>query len=561
MNCPSCNKTIAQNDRFCRYCGKPVVAPPPPSPAFRPHQKGIRIPIELNDFRPAEILASHSGSTWGAHIYTGRSPEPNEIKARPDGCPDWVESNDWQCWFRRGLAVWDHATQHIGTLLAGEALELLGTLESSNEWKTQGIAIVERHKNLLILDETPRPKRSRKKKGIEPEPAPEEPKPASKFYEKERVRLTGSAAQEFCTYLHNNEDQLRQMADEEEALQQKVSWGIFEIMVKFHHDQELSEFNEADRKFPWVRQEYPRGLVCNIPPDRGTITLSEDGFWWIPVIERPGHLKYDYERFLRLEEALVWVEQKIPELRARDEEWEKDWEREQAEEEARIAALPKKDLTPYWISPTDLEPERITYRALIEVEYLHYSAKTREMSFGEKQYYDEEYYTPTMLADQLKLSPAQVEVKRPYDYMGWYFIRSAVTYLQESVAATATQRLWDQSSILEKFREQKLIRARYGYEEVETGYRTWLGECQTQDKPWAKLASRAEHMAHQAMRETLLHALDVNGWRAYLEISFKHLPDEKLLESMHRARTKSRYQSVEERAESKQWLAAHSVAD
>ena len=91
MNCPSCNKMIAQNDRFCRYCGKPVVAPPPPSPAFRPHQKRIRIPIELNDFRPAEILAPHSGSTWGAHIYTGRSPEPNEIKARPDGCPDWVE--------------------------------------------------------------------------------------------------------------------------------------------------------------------------------------------------------------------------------------------------------------------------------------------------------------------------------------------------------------------------------------------------------------------------------------------------------------------------------------
>ena len=49
MKCPSCNKTISQDDRFCRYCGKPVVAPPPPPPAFHPHQKGIRIPIELND--------------------------------------------------------------------------------------------------------------------------------------------------------------------------------------------------------------------------------------------------------------------------------------------------------------------------------------------------------------------------------------------------------------------------------------------------------------------------------------------------------------------------------
>jgi hypothetical protein len=206
-------------------------------------------------------------------------------------------------------------------------------------------------------------------------------------------------------------------------------------------------------------------------------------------------------------------------------------------------------------------PERITYRALIEVEYLHYSAKTREMSFGEKQYYDEEYYTPTMLADQLKLSPAQVEVKRPYDFMGWYFIWSAVTYLQESVAAAATQRLWDQSSILERFREKKLIRARYGYEEVETGYRTWLGECQNQDKPWAKPASRTEHMAHQAMRETILHALDVDGWRAFLEIPFQYRTDDELLRAMHKARAKSRFQAAEVREESTQWLAAHVNAD
>ena len=136
-----------------------------------------------------------------------------------------------------------------------------------------------------------------------------------------------------------------------------------------------------------------------------------------------------------------------------------------------------------------------------------------------------------------------------------------MTYLQESVAAAAAQRLWDQSSILERFREQKLIRARYGYEEVETGYRTWLGECRNQDKPWANPASRTELMAHQAMRETLLHALDVNGWRAFLEIPFQIRSDDELLQAMHKARAKSRYQSAEVRAESTQWLAAHVNAD
>ena len=64
-------------------------------------------------------------------------------------------------------------------------------------------------------------------------------------------------------------------------------------------------------------RNYPSALVCDVPPDRGTITLSEDRFWWLAVIERPGQLKHD-DRFLRLEEAVVWVEQQIPELRAQD---------------------------------------------------------------------------------------------------------------------------------------------------------------------------------------------------------------------------------------------------
>jgi len=143
--------------------------------------------------------------------------------------------------------------------------------------------------------------------------------------------------------------------------------------------------------------------------------------------------------------------------------------------------------------------------------------------------------------------------------MGWYYIRSAATYLQEAVAAAAAQRLWDQSAVLEQFREQKVIRARYGYEEVETHYQIWLGECHTQEKPWSKSEQRAEHLADLAMRETLLHALDVNGWRAFLQISFKSRTDDQLLQSMHKLRSKSPHQSAEVRAESVEWLAEHGV--
>ncbi len=72
MRCPHCDKTISQNDKFCRHCGQPVVAPPPPAQT-RPSSGHAIIPIEYNDFGPAEILAPHSSLTWGAHIYTGHS--------------------------------------------------------------------------------------------------------------------------------------------------------------------------------------------------------------------------------------------------------------------------------------------------------------------------------------------------------------------------------------------------------------------------------------------------------------------------------------------------------
>jgi hypothetical protein len=134
------------------------------------------------------------------------------------------------------------------------------------------------------------------------------------------------------------------------------------------------------------------------------------------------------------------------------------------------------------------------------------------------------------------------------------------TYLQEPVAAAQAQQLWDQSVIPDKFREQKVIRARYGYEEVETGYCTWLGVCKNQEKMWSRSESRTEHMTQKAMRETLLRALDVNGWRAFLHLSFKYSTDDELLRAMHEVRAKSPHQLPEARAESARWLVEHGVS-
>ena len=109
--------------------------------------------------------------------------------------------------------------------------------------------------------------------------------------------------------------------------------------------------------------------------------------------------------------------------------------------------------------------------------------------------------------------------------------------------------------------QKKVIRARYGYEEVETGYCTWLGVCENQEKMWSGSKSRAEYMAQKAMRETLLYALDVNGWRAFIQMPFKYSTDDELLRALHELRAESRHQPADARVESVRWLAEHGVAD
>ncbi len=166
-----------------------------------------------------------------------------------------------------------------------------------------------------------------------------------------------------------------------------------------------------------------------------------------------------------------------------------------------------------------------------------------------------------MLAHELGISPTQVDIEMPFEKMGLYFVWSVATYLQEPVAAAFAQQLWDHSAILDKFREQKVIRARYGYKEVETGYCTRLGVCASREKKlWPEPESRAEHMARKAMRETLLRALDVNGWRAFAQMPFKYSTDDELLHTMHELRIESPYQSTEARAESARWLEEHRVS-
>jgi hypothetical protein len=194
----------------------------------------------------------------------------------------------------------------------------------------------------------------------------------------------------------------------------------------------------------------------------------------------------------------------------------------------------------------------------MDLEFMPYDYEWIELSFGKQWRYNEKFPTPARLAQNLRINISRVSIQQPLGSDdAWYHIVSTTRYYHESIAATQAQQMWDTSSITAAYQEGKVIRARYGYAEVETGYAVILGGCEPPDRPYSLPGNREEHMAERALRETLVYALDVDGFRAYTDIAVEDMQDEILLAHLHKARVRSAYIPTEASIASQQWLTDH----
>jgi hypothetical protein len=140
---------------------------------------------------------------------------------------------------------------------------------------------------------------------------------------------------------------------------------------------------------------------------------------------------------------------------------------------------------------------------------------------------------------------------------GWHRITSLTAFYQETTVAEQAQDVWNRSRILQQFKAGQIKRARYGYQEVETGYTIFLGICEKPEDAWGAPESREEYFAREALRESVCFALDIDDYRIFLGLSKKDLSDEELLEGMHMVRASSKHMLEEVIRESKVWLALH----
>jgi hypothetical protein len=201
-----------------------------------------------------------------------------------------------------------------------------------------------------------------------------------------------------------------------------------------------------------------------------------------------------------------------------------------------------------------MEPKRVTYRAIIDLEYEPYDYKTWEISFGKKYRHSEKFASPTQLVRELQLDP-QLDIEQLIN--GWYRLLSRVIYYREDIAIAQAQQFWEKSTIVQQHRAGKVVRAQYGYEEVEIRYRVMIGGCENPERPYLLEESREEHLERLALRETVIYALDLEGFRLFLGLSPDDISDEELLDTMHTQRADSPHVPLEEQMESERWLRTH----
>ena len=489
--------------------------------------------------------------TWGMRF--NQRPDYQRLNKgqRPQGCPDWFETRQINIWQEQGLVLWNNKDKRAEVLRGGEALRLLNELHSQESWKSQGISVT----RLVHKIDLQQPSRARRKK-MEQEPKVE-PGKSEDVYE-EMVHLPPEAGPELIELLEKKKPILIEMAASDKKQWEEVIRQFWNSAFEAFHKHEHVELDFTNSPFAWQREDQYQ-LVCKYQSVEGRVCLGKSKLLWYARVTRPRHSGKSHY-FVELVEAVKWTEKEMVELADQPEVPEPPpYFRAEEQIEADRARLQKKLLGgPFWIDPATLEPKQITYKLFIELNAHPVSFKTLELEASDPLRYEERYLSPSKLSEVLNLDIDRFDIDQPIgENTDLYKITALTALFQEISAADQAQKAWDQSRILQQFKAGKIRRARYGYQEVETGYVTYLGACHEPDIPWEQPVARKEYMQDRAFRETLCFALDITDFRDYLGINSEFISDEEILRTMHDIRSRSKFLPEAIRRESKVWLAEH----
>jgi hypothetical protein len=492
-----------------------------------------------------------SEKTWGLKFNPSPSYERLKRDQKPQGSPEWLNPHQISLWQEQGLIIWNNAQKSLERLSGHEALDLLGKLNSQDSWKSEGISITRQIHRI----QTQMPPRVRRKK-TESEATAVESETETEIEYEEIVHLPPEAGAELMDLLQQNKQHLTGMAEQEKKRRDEAFRQVFDLLFKNHREREETGFEFKSRAFEWERQSESH-WICHHQQIEGSVHLQKNLFFWSAQARYRGSVG-KFNHFVDLQQAVDWVEKEMVDLASQPPPPEPEPYCLPAEqrEAARVRLRQQLIGGPFWIEPAALEPERITYRVIVEVYAAPIDYKTMELSCGDILQYDKRYPSPAKLAAALGLDFDHFEIEQPVGVeFGWNLFESLTTYYQETAASEQAQKIWNQSTILRQFKDKKISRARYGYQEVETGYTVYLGACEDLANPWGRMSTRQEYLEDRALWESICYSLDVNDFRDYLGLTVRASSDGDTLRSMHENRVRSKCLPAEVRQKSRIWLA------
>ncbi|MBL8080912.1 MAG: hypothetical protein JNM55_23265 [Anaerolineales bacterium] len=493
-------------------------------------------------------------ATWGIRFNEYPNYQRFHKSNKPEGCPEWLESRHFHNWQDQGLIIWNNINRNIETLNGTESLKLLSELVSQEAWKSDGVSVT----RLVHRFEINLPSGKKRKKG-ELESDIEKPK-GEDVYE-EILHLPPEAGYELIELLEAKKQSITQMAEQEEKRIQEAWRQVWDLLFELSHEKEMKEFDFKARSFEWQSDGVSR-MICRYQTAEGGVWLAKDKLFWNTCVKREGHVGNSHY-FVKFVDATDWVEKEIVNL-ANEPDVKNDG-RILSEEEIKANHIRLKTKLingPYWIDAARMEPQRITYKVLIDLDAKPISYKSFETICGDTYKFADRYPTPGKLANDIHLDIGHFQIDQMLGENSEYFRFTSLTnYFQEASVAEQAQKVWNQSRILQQFKTGEIVRGRFGYQEVETEYITLLGVCGPADHVWQEEKNRSEFMERKALRESLSFALDVNDYRDFLGLSAELINDERLVESMHETRSDSKFIPDEARRESRVWLAQNKPLD
>lgn len=490
-------------------------------------------------------------STWGMCFNPSPKYRRYSKSEKELNCPDWFEEPQVRIWQEEGLIVWNNIDKKIEALNGSYILRLLSQLESQDNWKTEGVSVTKQVTEISYEI----PSRGRRKKNEQKPPTESN---NSKTYYKEMVRLPPEAGLELIEFINANKIIITNMAEREKKQFNDAMHHMIGLALDFSRKEEVAKFDFSNRQFQWLSNT-PNRWTCHDSKADGHVCVDESKIFWCACVKRQWKTEKS-KYFEQFSSAIEWVEAGLVELANEPESPEASFPYDEANRKAILAQLKDKlRASQFWIDPSVMDPSRISYKIFIEIEAAPTSFETITTRCGDTIRVKEKFPGQSKLAMIINLDRDQFNFEQPLgDNSDWHLITSLTSFYQENAVAYQSQQTWNQSKITQQFKEKNIRRARYGYQEVETGFKTYLGACDHQDNPWRIPMIRDEHMERLALRQSICYSLDVHDFRDFLGFSLEDSNDKHLLETMHETRANSKYIPEAIRLESRLWLAQNS---